>query len=45
MSTHHDHHRDRDRNARLTTAAITGILAGAARAITDWLLHNLTSTW
>ena len=39
----HQRHQDRDRGTRLTAAAITGLLAGAARAVTDWLLDHLTS--
>ncbi|GGN88967.1 hypothetical protein GCM10010112_72940 [Actinoplanes lobatus] len=26
---------------RIALAALTGVLAGASRAITDWLLHHL----
>jgi len=43
MSPHEDHHRDR--RAKLAAAAITGLLAGIARAFTDWLLHHLTTDW
>ncbi len=41
MSQHQDHQR-RDHRLRLTTAALTGLLAGVARAVTEWLLHHLT---
>jgi hypothetical protein len=41
MPQHQDHHRDQ--RARLAAAAVTGLLAGAARAFIDWLLHHSTS--
>ncbi|WP_285664649.1 hypothetical protein [Actinorhabdospora filicis] len=30
-------------HAPMTRAAITGVLAGVARAVTDWLLDQLTA--
>jgi hypothetical protein len=41
MPQHQDHHRDQ--RARLAAAAVTGLLAGAARAFVDWLLRHSTS--
>jgi hypothetical protein len=32
-----------DYRARLTLAVISGVLGGAARAVTSWLLDHLTS--
>jgi ABC-type amino acid transport system permease subunit len=43
MASPQNHHDARP--SRLTTAAITGVLAGAARAVTEWLLHQLSSIW
>ena len=40
MTTHHDR---QDRRTRITTAAITGLLAGAAKAITTWLIDHLNT--
>jgi hypothetical protein len=37
-----DHDPD-PRRARITLAVITGILAGAARALASWLLDRLTA--
>jgi hypothetical protein len=31
----------RENRTRIALAALTGLLAGASRAITDWLLHHL----
>jgi hypothetical protein len=31
------------RRARFTLAVITGVLAGATRAVTSWLLDHLTT--
>lgn len=42
MPQHQDQHRDVRR--RMAVAAITGLLAGIARAVTDWLLHQLLSS-
>ena len=37
-------HRDPDpQRARITLAVITSILAGATRALTQWLLNQLTA--
>lgn len=33
--------RPNEHRIRIALAALTGLLAGAARAITDWLLHHL----
>lgn len=44
--THQPEHRDsnrQDRRTKLAAAAVSGTLAGAARAILDWLLRHLTS--
>ncbi len=41
---HPDDHQ-RSLRVRVATAAITGIISGAVRAITGWLLAHLTSTW
>lgn len=41
MSPHQDP--PRQGRAKLAAAAITGLFAGAARAVTDWLLHHLAS--
>jgi len=39
-----DHHCS-ERSGKLTAAAVTGLIAGVARAIAEWLLHHLTSIW
>jgi hypothetical protein len=43
--TRPQHHPGRpgDRRTRITLAAITGLIAGATRAILDTLLHHLTT--
>jgi hypothetical protein len=42
MTNHPDNNRH-DRRAKLTAAAVGGILAGVARAGLDWLLQRLAS--
>jgi hypothetical protein len=37
--------RDDHKGGRLTAAVVTGLLAGAARAVTEWLLRQLTAIW
>lgn len=32
---------ERDLRGRLAAATVTGLLAGAARAVTEWLLRHL----
>lgn len=31
-----------DRSTQITLAVLTGLIASAVRAVTDWLLHHLT---
>ncbi|MFI6078974.1 hypothetical protein ACIA5C_46445 [Actinoplanes sp. NPDC051343] len=39
----HDHSGPDKRRTRIALAAITGLVAGATRALTGWLLEHLTS--
>jgi hypothetical protein len=41
--TQHQHDVPREKWTRIALAALTGLLAGVSRAITDWLLHHLGS--
>ena len=45
MTRHPQHPSDPEprRTRRFTLAVVTGILAGATRALTDWLLDHLTT--
>lgn len=44
MTRHQRHPRDPDeRRTRITLAVITGLIAGATRALTGWLLEHLTT--
>lgn len=42
MTSNHKH-RHPDRRTRITTAAISGIVAGLTRAILDAMLHHLST--
>ena len=37
-------HGPEQHRTRITLAAITGIFAGATRALTDWLIQHLTTS-
>jgi hypothetical protein len=42
--TRSQHHPDdrAERRTRIALAVLTGLFAGATRAVADWLLHHLT---
>jgi hypothetical protein len=43
MTHQHNPGRHDDRRIRIARAAITGLIAGATRALIDTLLHHLTT--